>query len=283
MTESAISEVTRRTIIDHLVTAKVDWSGRLADDEFLARLYDLTQLPSEDSRFHTAAADIHQHTVNWSDWPADWVFFDSRFNLLRARDDEFLRFLWETAHPVVRPNEDDASELVRIYNEALAADGWAIREKNIISGRSVYHAVRLDGRAEVFAEPTGWGKVDRQRQEVRLRLDTANTEEQCQAVGLLCREVLITLAQEVFDPTKHRSPDGVEPSDTDAARMLGGFFDGELGGHANEEARGHAKAALKLAVALQHRRTADFRMAALCSEATTSVINIVTILSGRRG
>jgi uncharacterized protein (DUF1778 family) len=48
-------------------------------------------------------------------------------------------------------------------------------------------------------------------------------------------------------------------------------------------ATAHAKEALRLALALQHRRTADFRMAALCAEATNSVVNILAVLVGRRG
>lgn len=52
---------------------------------------------------------------------------------------------------------------------------------------------------------------------------------------------------------------------------------------ANEEARAHARAALRLALALQHKRTADFRIAALCAEATASVVNILAVLAGRRG
>lgn len=37
--------------------------------------------------------------------------------------------------------------------------------------------------------------------------------------------------------------------------MLEWYFSVELRGGANEEARAHAKAALKLALALQHKRT----------------------------
>lgn len=56
----------------------------------------------------------------------------------------------------------------------------------------------------------------------------------------------------------------------------------ELEGGANEGARHHAKSALALANDLQHHRTATFRQAAICTEATTSVVNSVAILSGRR-
>jgi hypothetical protein len=108
-----ISEVTRRDIIEKLTVAGgVDWSGRLEDGEFLGRLYDLSKLPSNDLRYNTAADDIWQHTVNNpGDWPRNWVFQDKRFKLLDGPDREFLRFLCETVHPVVRHSDKEAREL----------------------------------------------------------------------------------------------------------------------------------------------------------------------------
>jgi hypothetical protein len=136
--------------------------------------------------------------------------------------------------------------------------------------------------AEIFEGPVGWVKVDRGLEEIRKRLEEATTEEQFQAVGLLCREVLISLAQIVYDPSRHNTPDGVVPSATDAKRMLDAYLPVELAGGTNEIARRHAKAALSLANDLQHRRTASFRQAALCAEATASVVNLVAIISGQR-
>jgi hypothetical protein len=130
--------------------------------------------------------------------------------------------------------------------------------------------------------PTGWVRVDRTVGELRARLASARTEEQYQAVGLLGREALISLAQAVFLPESHPPLDGVEPSKTDAKRKLEAYLAVELGGGVHEEARRHVRSALDFAVALQHRRTASFRDAALCVEATTTVINIVAIISGRR-
>jgi hypothetical protein len=280
--ENSISEVTRRSIIDHITISGISWSGRLQEDEFLGRLYDLRSMPSTDRRVLNAASDIRQHRVNWYDWSDDWVFTDPRFNLLYAPDGQFLRFLCETVHPVVRPDEEDVQPLVDYYNQKLAVDGWRIVEVKRVSEKSVYGYQQTEGRAVVFEEPTGWQKVDRQIQEVRSRLDTAEVEEQFQAVGLLCREALISVAQEVFDKNMYKSTDGTVPSDTDAKRMLEAFLEKELGGASNEEARTHARAALRLALALQHKRTADFRTAALCAEATFSVVNIAAILGGRR-
>lgn len=278
----SISEVTRRAIIDHLTISRINWSGRLQEDEFLGRLYDLSTMPSTDRRVRNAASDIRQHRVNWNDWSDDWVFTDPRFNLLHESDDKFLRFLCETVHPVVRPDTEGALSLVEFYNQKLIKDGWRIVEVKRISGNPVFGYQQANGRVEVFEEPTGWQKVDRQVQEVRLQLDTAEAEEQFQAVGLLCRETLISVAQEIFDPFKHSPTDGIMPSETDAKRMLEAFLEAELGGTINEEARAHARAALRLALALQHKRTADFRTAALCAEATFSVVNITAIIGGRR-
>lgn len=136
--------------------------------------------------------------------------------------------------------------------------------------------------AEVFEEPTGWTRVDRCIGEARARLAEAETEEQYQTVGLLCRETLISLAGIVFDPAVHEAVDGVEPSETDAKRKLEAYLNTELQGETNKISRRHAKAALDLANELAHKRTANFRLAALCAEATASVVNIVAIISGKR-
>ena len=276
-----ITPITRRAIIDTLL-GNYQWAGRLKEDEFLSRLYDLNSLPSEDSRFESAAGDIWQHRVNNRDWDNDWVFYDKRFNLLQGQDEDFLRFLCETVHPVARPNSSEARHLVDLYNADLRMDGWELYHRSDISGRPVFAARNTADEVEIFQEPTGWPKVDRQVEEIRLRLREAHTEEQYQTVGTLCREVLISLSQAVYDRQRHPPEDAIEPSSTDAKRMLSAFFAVELAGSDNANARKHAKAAVDMANGLQHDRGATFRDAALCAEAAISVVRIVAIVSGRR-
>ena len=134
-----ITDVTRHAIIDELVLSGVSWSGRLDEPAFLGRLYPVNDLPSYDSRFRTAAEDIWQHRVNNpEDWPDDWVFDDPRFGLATGDDEVFLRFLAETVHPRVRPNEDEARALVDSYNRQLRPDGYELVAVSEISGRPVY-------------------------------------------------------------------------------------------------------------------------------------------------
>src|SRR5262245_3754116 len=98
-----ISEVTRRNIFDVLSVQQINWSGRLNEPDFLARIFDLEKMESTDGRFKNAAGDIWQHRINNpNDWEDDWVFTDKRFNLLKCDDEKFLSFLCEMIHPIVR-------------------------------------------------------------------------------------------------------------------------------------------------------------------------------------
>ena len=134
-----ISQVTRRDISNAILIERINWSGRLEENEFLSRLFDLSSLPSTDSRFRDASGDIWQHRVNNpQDWEDDWVFYDNRFNLMNCDDDLFLRFLCETIHPIVRLDATETERLCQLYNSFLKNDGFQLVEKTRISGKPVY-------------------------------------------------------------------------------------------------------------------------------------------------
>ena len=143
-------------------------------------------------------------------------------------------------------------------------------------------SLKLGKKNAIPAEPTGWARVDRGVDAVWRRLEEAKAEEEFQAVGLLCREIIISLAQSVYDPGQHSTHDGVKPSETDGYRMLEAYFSSHLSGGSNETIRSHVKSSLKLAVELQHKRTASFRDAALCAEAMRTLVNVVAIVAGKR-
>lgn len=158
------------------------WSGTLDDVEFLSRLFDLQSLPSTDSRFDTAAGDIWQHTVNNEDYERDWVFTDKRFDLLEGPAEQFLRFLCEIVHPVVRPNRDDALKLVAHFNDQLKAAGWELGEEERIAGRPRFTWRRMAsgdaravGRARNVADAldAGWMAKEIERLEHAIDRDPA--------------------------------------------------------------------------------------------------------------
>lgn len=130
-----VSRRARRNIIDGLKVDNVAWMGSLDDVEFLQRLWDLESLPSHDARYQDAAGDIWQHRRNNDDWDDDWIFEDRRFDLIDGPADRFLAFLAEMVHPVVRPDRNQALDMVRNFNDQLRPEGWMLVEVEKIAGR----------------------------------------------------------------------------------------------------------------------------------------------------
>jgi hypothetical protein len=81
--------------------------------------------------------------------------------------------------------------------------------------------------------PTNWVRVNRAVTRTRMRLETINTEEHFQAVGMLCRETLISPAQAVYYAKIHGTLDEVQASSTDAKRMREAYIVEALAGRAN--------------------------------------------------
>lgn len=139
-----VSNGVRRNILDGLRIDNVSWSGKLGDVEFLQRVYDLTKLPSYDSRYKDAAGDVWQHRVNNYDWEEDWVYSDNRFALIDGPAETFLRFLSEMVHPVVRPDRNEALTLVQQFNDQLRQDGWRLVEEERIAGRPRFVPIKIN-------------------------------------------------------------------------------------------------------------------------------------------
>lgn len=140
--DQTIGELTRRNIADALTIAIFSWSGRMSESEFLARLYNINDMPSHDPRYKTAAEDISKHMEMNRDWSHVWVFYDARFDLLHAPDETLLRFLCEMVHPAVQPDQEKVHWVLDMLNANLATDGWEIAPCREISGKSIFAARR---------------------------------------------------------------------------------------------------------------------------------------------
>lgn len=153
---SSLPREVRTNIVDGLRLDQVAWHGKLNEVEFLSRLYDLQNLPSNDARYKDSAGDIWQHCINNDDWDAYWVFSDARFGLVDGSTDYFLRFLCETVHPVARPDRDLALKLVSHYNDQLRQAGWEIVEEERIGGRPrfTYRQFTREGKSAVLRART---------------------------------------------------------------------------------------------------------------------------------
>ena len=122
----------------------IPYNGKLAEQDFISRLYDLKSMPSNDSRYKNAEADYYQHRVYNDDWPDNWIFSDSRFELRNGDDETFLKFLCEMFHPFVRDENTDWKQLFDVFNDLIKADGYEFCKINKISGREVYGYKLID-------------------------------------------------------------------------------------------------------------------------------------------
>ena len=161
-----LSEVAKRDIQDLFncgvtlpdgLTGKVSWTGRLDDVEFLARLYNLSSLPSYDHRYKDAEGDIRCH-VGWGDWEGDWVFTDGRFDLLHSDDDVFLKFLCEVFHPAVTRNSVEDPNCPEMYmleaiQKIIRSEGYELFEIKRIANKPVF-AWREVGASQIIHEQT---------------------------------------------------------------------------------------------------------------------------------
>ena len=122
--------------------------------------------------------------------------------------------------------------------------------------------------------PTGWEKIDRGVLIMKEELDKADTGSRHQAVGLHGRELLMTLAQIVYDEKKHKHPDGNPINSGQSVRMLEAYIR-SFSGVLTDETRAFARAAVSLSNNLTHDRNAGELGSELCYIAVVSTINII--------
>lgn len=184
-------------------------------------------------------------------------------------------------HGIANPNP--FSDLWEWYGKWSSGDLPKYRDRRkFISElfKNLIHEINnQDNFEELQIELEGWDRIERSVGEIKLRLRKAQNEEQFQAIGLLCRETIITLAQEVYDAEKHPVIDEVTPSETDAKRMLEAFISIELSGSSNESLRRYARVTNNLTNELTHKRTATLKFAKLCSSACINLVNLIRIIN----
>lgn len=204
-----VSHRTRRAIIGLLRDEGIAWRGALSDSEFLGAVFDLAALPSTDSRFKNAAADIWQHRVNNPhDWPDDWIFSDERLDLLNGADAIFLSFVERLLAPTVRPNRREAAALADRLNQELRHSGWTLVERETLA-RGVryrvepwdplFHRAERSLRTSAAILSSAW-----MHQEIE-RIEAAIDTDPALAIGT-AKEMVETCCKHIADALKLELP-----------------------------------------------------------------------------
>ena len=140
----SITEITRRAVFEAMRQKDFPWWGDTSDVDLLSRVFDLESMESHDSRQRNAAADIYMHREAWPDWENDWIFDDSRFDLMHCPDATLLKLFETMVHPTIQTDREQVKWLVNLLNLHLACDGWQFEKVSLLSGRPVYEAIRRD-------------------------------------------------------------------------------------------------------------------------------------------
>jgi hypothetical protein len=149
MQNRLITELTRTDIVDSLLLDKENpFHGNLDMISFLKRVWPLDSMPSEDSRFHNAAGDIWQHTVNNNDYD-DATLLYRRLGINEVSDTQFIHFLETCLSPIVARDPNRIEALAAVFNTYLKNDGFVARPTGQISGRTIYKIVSTTG-AEII-------------------------------------------------------------------------------------------------------------------------------------
>ena len=210
--DGKIGERTRAAVLDEMRARETVWHGALDEVAFLSRIFDLTSLPSHDSRFQNAEQDIWQHCINNFDWPQDWVYSDPRFRLYAAEQDIFLKFICEILHPIVRKEDSEQDALARAFNGHLRADGWELVEDAIIDGRPAYVPQRkvhgLGGSVQRIKAVAATLNSDTLYEDLR-RLERIGDSEPGEAIAL-AKEIVESCCKLILDDRKVEYPEKAE-------------------------------------------------------------------------
>lgn len=207
-----ISEITRRDIIDFITLEGVNWAGRLEEPDFLARLYNLEEIPSGDSRFQDAYGDIWQHRINNYDWDDDWVFTEPRFGLLNGDDAIFLRFLSEMLHPVIRPNLEEVGGLSESLNVFLKRDGFQLVEVRRMSGKPIFEGRIIENvdNPAIKAAKGCLAEIDELYLSQQIhRMETGIENDPSLAIGT-AKELIETICKTIILKRTGNCPDSVK-------------------------------------------------------------------------
>lgn len=96
---------------------------------------------------------------------------------------------------------------------------------------------------DTFVELSEWERIERTIIKIKEEAIIAKDEEDFQGIGLLCRDVIISLAQAVFNPMIHGDTDenGTHIGNSDAVRMLKNYINFALPGRDSKELRDYIK------------------------------------------
>jgi hypothetical protein len=125
---------------------------------------------------------------------------------------------------------------------------------------------------------TGWTQVDRQVAQLRISYARAETPEEFRSVGLLCRDIFVSLGHVIFDPEKHLPKGESMPKRDDPKNRLDYAVVTEFSGGANEKLRALIRSTWSFVQPRVHDQTEDRRDAMIAADATIHLVKVLAAM-----
>ena len=156
----------------------------------------------------------------------------------------------------------------------------ALRSIGISDFSALNQYAENESLIDFLSDISDWNGIDEAITKINKDCSMANSEMEYQNIGNSCRNLVISVAQIVFNPEIHGilNKDGKELSKTDAIGMLTNYFAYNFSGSSNELYRKYAKSANDLANMLTHKRNATKRDMLVTVSATLPLVNLIGIV-----
>lgn len=130
----------------------------------------------------------------------------------------------------------------------------------------------------IQAPETGWIPVDDQVRQLNQRYLSAQTPEDFRAVGLLCRDILLSLGRVVFDPDRHVKLGDPMPKLDDTKLRIGLMLNAEFPGEEGARIRTFTTAAWVFVQHVVHAQIDTETKARLAADSTVYIVNTLRTL-----
>lgn len=159
----------------------------------------------------------------------------------------------------------------------------ALRSIGISNFSALNEYAENESLIDFISDVSDWNGINESITKINKESSLANSEMDYQNIGNSCRNLVISVAQVVFDPDIHgiTNKDGKQISKTDAIGMLSNYFAHNFNGSSNELYRKYAKATNDLANMLTHKRNATKKDMLITVSATLSLVNLIGVIEGK--
>jgi hypothetical protein len=179
----------RKALLRNVARNGFSWSGIAQPPDFYGKFFDLTALPSTDSRYEDASGDMWQHTVNNDDWSDSDIVNDDRFSPLQLSDEDFARFINGALDRETRPVREELELFVRAIEPVVAHAGAKVverREFGVFEGYKIVDKDQAEPTLNVEQSmPANWQGTARFRlfvSHIAIHRDKATRVKACLAV-----------------------------------------------------------------------------------------------------